>query len=47
MVSKTQKRILVVDDEVELASLIKEELESENYHVGTAHDGLQALDFFD
>src|SRR5690349_9158570 len=37
-------RILVIDDDVELAGLLKEYLEREGYQVDFAHDGKTGLD---
>src|ERR1700738_727737 len=42
-----RKRILVVDDDQALRSLIQELLEEEAYEVETAIDGLDALDHLD
>ena len=39
----TQKKILVVDDEQQLALALKIRLQSHGYQVVTAHDGQQAL----
>lgn len=38
------KRILLVDDEVELVSMMKMRLEASGYEVLTAYDGKEALD---
>lgn len=38
------KTILVVDDDVEMASVIKDTLERRNYQIILAHDGLQAVE---
>lgn len=37
------KRILVVDDEMEICSFLKEFLEEKNYTVDVAYDGLKAI----
>jgi DNA-binding NtrC family response regulator len=43
-VTKTEKRrILIVDDEVDLRTLLGEVLETAGYDVSTASDGLEAL----
>jgi len=42
-----RKRILVVDDERDLARAIKLYLEAEGYDVLTAHDGVEALELLD
>lgn len=39
-----QNLILVVDDEAEIRSLLKEFLESKNYEVWLAEDGLKAIE---
>jgi len=39
-----KKTILVVDDEEDIRKLLKDFLESRNYHVLTAEDGSQALE---
>lgn len=38
--------ILIVEDELEIAQLIKQTLERESFTCQVAHDGLQALEFF-
>ncbi|STF42804.1 transcriptional regulatory protein CpxR [Escherichia coli] len=40
-------KILLVDDDRELTSLLKELLEMEGFNVIVAHDGEQALDLLD
>ena len=40
------KKILIVDDEPEMTEELKEILESENYKVIVAHNGIEALEFF-
>lgn len=40
----SKKRILLVDDEIELAEFVKIRLEANNYEVLMAHDGKTALD---
>ena len=40
-------KILLVDDDRELTSLLKELLEMEGFNVVVAHDGEQALDLLD
>ena len=37
------KRILVVDDEKELAEVISEQLSNMGYHTGVAYDGVEAV----
>ena len=39
-----KKKILVVDDEVQLVDMVKMRLEANNYDVITAYDGQEALD---
>lgn len=39
-----KKKILIIDDEVDLSSLIKEELTERGYEVFTATNGKEALD---
>jgi two-component system alkaline phosphatase synthesis response regulator PhoP len=39
-----KKRILLVDDETELAEMVKLRLEANNYEVSTAYDGKEGLD---
>jgi DNA-binding response OmpR family regulator len=39
----TKKHILVVDDEVQLANMVKMRLEANNYSVSVAYDGEDAL----
>lgn len=39
------KRILVVDDEIDIAEAIRAVLEIEDYHVDTAGDGTECLQF--
>ncbi|MCL0090838.1 response regulator [Dehalococcoidia bacterium] len=41
-----KQRILVVDDEEDLAARMKQELEREGYEVAVAYDGLQGLEYF-
>ncbi len=41
------KKILVVDDEVNICELLKMELEFEGYEVVVCHDGLEALKAFE
>ena len=41
------KRILVVEDEVKIAEVVKSYLENSGYAVDTAHTGSQALELFD
>jgi DNA-binding response OmpR family regulator len=43
MVHKMMKRVLVIDDEVNLVSLVKAYLEKDGYQVFTAADGLEGL----
>jgi len=40
----SDKRILLVDDEIELVDLVQMRLEAEGYEVDIAHDGNGALD---
>ena len=37
-------RILIIDDDVELCSLVGEYLEAEGFHVEASHDGTRGLD---
>lgn len=37
-------RILIIDDDVEMADLMGKLLEQENYEVDVAHDGLRAIE---
>lgn len=39
-----RKRILIVDDEVELVEALRDRLQRKNYEVLTAYDGQEALD---
>jgi CheY-like chemotaxis protein len=39
-----QKTILVIEDEKELAEILRDELSSQNYRVVTAHNGREGLD---
>lgn len=41
---KAKKKLLVVDDDPDIVTLIKYQLESEGYQIHTAFDGLQALE---
>ncbi|MFO7810089.1 MAG: response regulator [Candidatus Delongbacteria bacterium] len=42
---KNEKRsVLIVDDEINIRELIKDNLEEENYRVFTANDGLSAIE---
>jgi DNA-binding response OmpR family regulator len=40
----SHKNIVVIDDELDMAQLLKVELELEHYHVELANDGRQGLD---
>jgi len=40
----TKKRILLVDDEVQLVEMMKMRLEANNYEIITAYDGQEALE---
>ena len=42
----SQEKILVVDDEREIADLLKDYLTSEGYNVATAYDGEEALNLY-
>lgn len=44
LVYMEKKRILLVDDETELAEMVKLRLEANNYEVLTAYDGKEGLD---
>jgi two-component system alkaline phosphatase synthesis response regulator PhoP len=44
MVDKTLRKILVVDDEVDILELLKYNLEKENYTVETASDGVSGVE---
>lgn len=39
-----KQRILIIDDDVEMAGLMGKLLEQENYDVDVAHDGLRAIE---
>jgi CheY-like chemotaxis protein len=39
-----QKTILIIEDEKELAEILRDELSSQNYRVVTAHNGREGLD---
>ena len=43
-VPKTRKRVLIVDDDVELAQMVKDVLESHHYEVEIANNGLEAIE---
>ncbi len=40
-------KILLVEDETELAELVRQHLVEDNHHLHVAHDGKQALELFD
>lgn len=42
--NQAAKRILIVDDDVEMAQLMKEILSCEGYEITMAHDGIQAIE---
>ena len=42
-----QKKILIVDDEIELAAMLQEILESEGYKTVTAQNGIEALKIYE
>ncbi|MDP1728639.1 MAG: response regulator [archaeon] len=44
--SKTKGKVLCVDDEAEVLNAVKNVLESDNYEVITARDGLEAVRLF-
>lgn len=43
MIALGTKRILVVDDDVEMARIMEETLSQKDYQVFLAHDGIQAI----
>ncbi|TNF88241.1 MAG: response regulator, partial [Gammaproteobacteria bacterium] len=42
-----EARILLVDDDQQLAAMLKEFLELQGFHVEVLHDGQSALDLID
>ena len=44
---ETNKRVLVIDDDPMIRSLVQSILESEGYKVSTAEDGLQGVELLD
>ncbi|MEW6680632.1 MAG: response regulator, partial [bacterium] len=40
----SQKKILIVDDDIDISEIIKTILEMEGYEVTIAYDGMSALD---
>lgn len=45
--ANTQVRLLLIEDDVRLASLVKDYLEQENFHITVEHRGDTALEHFD
>jgi len=43
----TERKILVVDDELPIADILKFKLEKEGYQVAIANDGVEALEKFE
>ena len=44
MITSATKRILIVDDDVEMAHIMQETLHQRNYQTVLAHDGIQAIE---
>ena len=44
MITKPVDKILVIDDDVELCTLVAEYLEPEGFHVEAVHDGRGGLE---